>query len=393
MDIAVAYDCLPKIGGAHTWLYEVYRRWPSKVSFYTARPSSDEAQAASERGFDAAGHGSLEILRRGFPLDSMGLLDPTCLRQLANNVRDIRRVASGPVRIHSLRAFPEGFTSYAFARSTLRRTTLITYAHGEEILISRTSRQQAFMTKRVYAASDLIIVNSENTRRLVEEICPDARIACIHPGVDAASFKMPADDVATCREAWGWPSDTVVLCTVARMELRKNHAAVIRALATLRAEGVPVAYICGGDGAERSNLEALARERGVERWVRFVGAVSDREKRLIFAAADIHIMASIQVGPMIEGFGIVFVEAAAAGKPSICGRSGGQAEAVREGVTGLVVDGTNDGEVAASIRKLALDAGMRRSMGEAGLAWAARNDWAAVTTATREAVEALARST
>ena len=74
--------------------------------------------------------------------------------------------------------------------------------------------------------------------------------------------------------------------------------------------------------------------------MRFTGAVSDAEKKLIFAACDIHAMPSVQLGEMIEGFGIVFLEAAAAGKPSICGNIGGQAEAVLDGRTGLVVTAT-----------------------------------------------------
>lgn len=394
MDIVVTYDCLPKIGGAHTWLYEVYRRWASCVPFYTTMYSRDAATADEERAFDAGDHGSVRILRSAHGIEKLNLLDVKCLRQFAHNVISLRRIAGRDnIRLHSLRAFPEGFTAYLYSKLSLRATKLITYAHGEEIMISKTSRQLGFMTKRVYAASDLIIVNSENTRELVRSICPDAPIVCIHPGVESTAFKMPDQEVAACRQEWGWPVGTVVLCTVARMEARKNHVAVIRAVATLREEGLPVAYVCGGDGPERAGLERLARSLGMGGWVSFTGAVSERSKRLILAAADIHIMPSIRVGAMIEGFGIVFLEAAAAGKPSICGRSGGQAEAVQDGVTGIVVDGQDDSQICFALRRLAGDPGMRQSMGEAGLAWAAQNDWSIVTRITSEQIEALARAT
>ncbi len=100
--------------------------------------------------------------------------------------------------------------------------------------------------------------------------------------------------------------------------------------------------------------------------MRFTGAVSDAEKKLIFAACDIHAMPSVQLGEMIEGFGIVFLEAAAAGKPSICGNIGGQAEAVLDGRTGLVVDGADLDRVADALRSLVRDRALRQRLGRAG---------------------------
>jgi len=391
VDVVVTYDFLPQIGGAHTWLYEVYRRWDTAVQLYTAAYPQDPAVAARARKFDSEAHGALRIVRSAHVSETLSLLDPRCLRQFAHNVADLRRLRGpGHVRLHSLRAFPEGFTSYLYAKTSLRRSTLITYAHGEEIMIAKTSRQLGFMAQRVYSASDLVIVNSENTRGLVLDISPDAKIVCIHPGVASKSFAIGREEASSYRQSWCWPPEAVVLCTVARMEARKNHAAVIRAVSALRREGCPVAYVCGGDGPERPALEALARSLGVESWVRFPGPMPERDKQLIFCASDIHIMPSIQVGAMIEGFGIVFLEAAAAGKPSICGRSGGQAEAVKDGVTGIVVDGASEAEVCASIRRLAADSDLRRAMGEAGLSWAAQHDWGHGARLVREQVASLA---
>jgi phosphatidylinositol alpha-1,6-mannosyltransferase len=103
--------------------------------------------------------------------------------------------------------------------------------------------------------------------------------------------------------------------------------------------------------------------------------VSEDEKALILAAADIHVMPSVQVGPMIEGFGIVFLEAAAAGIPSIAGNTGGQPEAVLQGETGFVIDGTDLEQIKSAIRCLARDKELRLRMGRAGRCWAKKNDW------------------
>ena len=97
-------------------------------------------------------------------------------------------------------------------------------------------------------------------------------------------------------------------------------------------------------------------------------------------------MPSVQLGEMIEGFGIVFLEAAAAGKPSICGNIGGQAEAVLDGRTGLVVDGSEPG---ARRRRAAIAGAGRRAapaLGREGLAWAREHDWSGRVAKTLRAI-------
>ncbi len=375
-DVVVSFDFLPQIGGAHLWLYEVYRRWGSQVEVLTRQYSPAPAEAEAEREFDRGPHGALRIHRRARPVAAIDLLDPGCLRSFGSHVLAIGRLAGQPVtRVHALRAFPEGFAALLYKTLHPRSCRLITYAHGEEVLIARTSRQLKLMAKRVYAASNLVIANSENTRRVVKDLCPSAKVVCIHPGVDAAAFARDEGSGAAYRNQLPWPAGTVVVCTVARMEARKNQATVIRAIGDLRKQGLPIAYVCGGDGPERGRLERLATESGVREWVSFPGRMSESDKRQVHWAADIYAMPSVQVGEMIEGFGIVFLEAAASGLPSVCGNNGGQSEAVLDGSTGVMVDGSDHRAVAAAISKLARDPALRASMGRAGQEWAAQHDW------------------
>jgi phosphatidylinositol alpha-1,6-mannosyltransferase len=389
MDVLVSYDAPPKIGGAHMWMYEVYRRWPSPVRLLTARYDDDPGEAARERAFDAQTHGSLSIHRIAW-MQQIALLDPRSWAASLSQAAQIRRLGErGGTRVHAIRAFPEGFAALLFRLTRPRSSRLITYAHGEELLVARSSRLLTQMATHVFAHSDLVIVNSDNTRGLVRDFLPAANFICIHPGVDAAAFASRENAIRDYRVALGWPSGTVIVSTVARMEPRKNQAAVLRAIAHLRSSGVPLAYICAGDGEERVALEELARSLSLEPWVRFPGRVTDGEKRLIFSASDIHAMPSTQVGTMIEGFGIVFIEAAAAGIPSIAGKVGGQAEAVLHGETGLVVDGSDFEQLCAALMTLATDPGMRRRMGEAAREWATANDWDTIMRRTHAAVEAL----
>lgn len=389
-DLVISFDFPPEIGGAHKWLYEVYRRWPAQVDVLTHRyPLADDAAASALR-FDSVGHGSLRIFRQVGHYGDLSVLNP----RLAQVLWQCRRRAqdtshAGALRLHALRAFPEGFAGYVVQRTRRASTQLVTYAHGEELLVAQSSRQLMHMARLAYRHSSVVIANSENTRRAVLELVPEAKTAVIHPGVDCASFCGHADAARCLRSEFGWPASTVVVLTLGRMEPRKNHAGVMRAISQLRRKGLEIGYICAGTGPDRGALAALAQSLGMQPWVRFPGAVDERNKASWFAAADIFAMPSVRIGAMIEGFGIVFLEAAAAGVPVVCGNSGGQPEAVQDGVTGMVMDGTNVGEIERAIEALAVDTTRRTQMGDAAREWARQHDWEDIVRATVKTVGAV----
>lgn len=387
-NVVISQDFLPKIGGAHTWLYEAYKRWSSPVSVLTERYSQSAQIAESEREFDRGGHESIVIFREILPAEELSFFNPSCLKSYARELRSVRRLAgAGTVILHCLRAFPDGFGGALYKLLHPRSAMLVVYAHGEEVLIANTSGQLRSMAKSAYAAADLIIANSESTRRLVNGLYPNGKTVCVHPGVDPGSFRISPEQVAKYRAGLGWPSGTVILSTLARMEPRKNHRMGLEVLQKLRSEGVPLAFVCAGEGTERTALEDLATEKGLREWIRFPGAICEREKRLLLAASDIYAMPSIQVGEMIEGFGIVFLEAAAAGVPAVCGNTGGQAEAVRDRQTGIVVNGEDLQEVAAAVRQLATNPGLRLDMGNRGRQWANEHGWDQVVERTKKAIQ------
>jgi phosphatidylinositol alpha-1,6-mannosyltransferase len=390
VDIVVSQDFFPMIGGAHHWLYETYRRWPTPVSLVARDFDGGPAEIEAQKRFDADDHGSLRIVRTRNVIDEIDLLGGDCRRRFGRLAAEIGALRAGaPATLHCLRAFPEGFAGLL---AKLRRpfsTRLVVFAHGEEMLIAAASRQLKLMAAAVYRFADLVIANSQNTIRLLKEICPSVKAVCVHPGVDVAKFSA-AEGVAALRARWGWPDGTVVVSTIARMEPRKNQAAVIRAVAALRREGMPIACVCGGDGEERGNLERLVRELGVEPWVYFAGRMSEQEKVQTYLACDFFAMPSVRVGSLLEGFGIVFMEAAAAGKPAISGCEGGQPEAVVDGVTGLVVDGADGRAVQDAIARLARDRVLREKMGSAAAQRVRAFDWPEVSRAVFMSVQDVA---
>jgi phosphatidylinositol alpha-1,6-mannosyltransferase len=132
-----------------------------------------------------------------------------------------------------------------------------------------------------------------------------------------------------------------------------------------------------GAGRDRARLDARVRDTGAP--VRMLGEVSDDELPRLYGVADVFVMACRDrwLGLEQEGFGIVFLEAAACGVAQVAGRSGGAGEAVVHGETGLVVEDPRDsGQVASALRRLLTDDALRRRMGraarrrvETGFAW------------------------
>jgi phosphatidylinositol alpha-1,6-mannosyltransferase len=159
----------------------------------------------------------------------------------------------------------------------------------------------------------------------------------------------------------------VVLC-VGRLVERKGQDVLIRSLPQVAAAVPEVLCVLAGSGADRSRLEELARDLGVADRVCFLGFVPETELPGCYAAADVFAMPSryLPSAGDVEGFGIVFLEANAAGVPVVGGRSGGVEEAVRDGYTGLLVDPEDPAAVAGALTRLLQDEGLRRQLGAQG---------------------------
>jgi phosphatidylinositol alpha-1,6-mannosyltransferase len=169
------------------------------------------------------------------------------------------------------------------------------------------------------------------------------------------------------RARYARPDDLVVM-TVGRLQRRKGHDVAIAAIARLAGTHPHVRYVIAGDGEERPRLERLTADLGLGGRVCFAGEVASAELPRYFAACDIFLMPNRVDGADFEGFGLVFLEAAAAGKPVIAGRSGGAPEAVEEGRTALLVDPESAEGVAAALARLAGSASERDALGRAGRA-------------------------
>ncbi len=182
----------------------------------------------------------------------------------------------------------------------------------------------------------------------------------VHNGIDEG-IVLSERDVRRRMEA---KRGKVVCITVSRIDPRKNHETVLKALALL-SDSVRrgILYKILGSGEYRSKLEACIRSMGLENQVIFMGEVSEKKKLDELDAADIFIMPSRQVRGTVEGLGISFLEAGARGLPLIGGRHGGVPEVIRDGANGFLVDPDDSAGIARVLERLNENPSLREEMG------------------------------
>lgn len=265
------------------------------------------------------------------------------------------------------RGLPEGLIARWVGRMT--GWPYLCLAHGEELLACGSSGQLRRMLTWAYRGALGVVCNSRNTARLVGRLgIPEDRALVSHPGVEVrpGDREQPAFD----------DSPPLRLLTVGRLDKRKNHRAVLLAMHRLLQEGWDLRYTIIGRGPEWAVLQGLVMELGLSGKVEWNTHASDEDVRDAYRQADVFVMPSISTATDIEGFGIVYIEAALAGLPSIGGRCGGVAEAVLDGQTGLLADGTDLDDVVRAIRRLLENPALRQRLGKTGWQRAVQEfDW------------------
>ncbi|MGH7859261.1 MAG: glycosyltransferase, partial [Candidatus Binatia bacterium] len=269
--------------------------------------------------------------------------------------------------VHAGKVLPEGIAA-RFVRK-LTGVPYIVYTHGEELTVvaSNPAYKRHFDRLRtVYNDAAAVIANSGFTRdELVRFGVEPERIVCITPGVDPSFFSPGPKDPEILRN-YGLEGKTVLL-SVGRLQKRKGHDFVLRALPRVLAEHPELVYVIVSDGEERGYLEELARQLGIEESVRFVGEVPFDALPRWYHTCDLFILANRRMeNGDVEGFGIVFLEASSCAKPVIAGDSGGTADAVRESFNGLRIDASDPPNISAAILRLLRDPDLRRRLGENG---------------------------
>jgi phosphatidyl-myo-inositol dimannoside synthase len=349
--LLVTNDFPPKDGGIQVYLWELWSRLaPDSFTVLTAASHRDA------REFDE------RQVSRGFRIERTRapVLLPT--PDLAARVRTLAgEIGARLVVIDP--ALPLGLMGPWLG---------LPYAvvvHGAEVVIPGRLPVSREILRGVISRASLAICAGEYPAEAVRRIC-GARapaVAVIPPGVDTSRFH-PLDDAerAKARGSLGLPTEGPLVTSVSRLVPRKGMDVVIEAVAGLTGTFSDLTLAIGGEGREAGRLGRIATSTGAP--VHLLGRVADSALPDLYGSADVFVMACRDrwFGLEQEGFGIVFLEAAACGVPQVAGRSGGSVDAVVDGETGIVVEDPSDaGDVAAALRPLLSQPDLRRSMGEA----------------------------
>ncbi|MER6712967.1 glycosyltransferase family 4 protein [Streptomyces sp. NPDC000877] len=358
--LVVTNDFPPRQGGIETFVHAMTARFPAdRVVVYTSGTPGD-------RAYDA---------RLPFPVvrDRTHMLLPT--RRVTARAAELAH-AHDCDSVWFGAAAPLGLMAGELRRRTdVRR--LVATTHGHEVWWARTPGARALL-RRIGAGVDSVTYLGAYTRaRIAAAVGPEAaaRMRRLAPGVDADVFQGSEAAGARVRERYGLGDRPVVLCA-ARLVPRKGQDTLIRALRRVRRSVPGAVLLLVGDGPYARALHRLAVRERVADAVVFAGGHPHEDMPGFYAAAQVFAMPcrTRRAGLEVEGLGIVFLEASAAGLPVVVGDSGGAPDTVRDGETGYLVDGHDVRALADRLALLLGRAELARDMGRKGRAWV-RREW------------------
>ncbi|HEY8094114.1 MAG TPA: glycosyltransferase family 4 protein [Acidimicrobiales bacterium] len=344
--LLVTNDFPPKIGGIQSYLWELWRRLPSDSFAVLTSPYSGAEEWDRRQPF---------LVRR--------VREPVLLPHpiMVNRVEAMAAELGAELVVLDP-ALPVGLIGpslelpYDVVLHGAEVTVPGRLPGGRPLLAHVLRRARRVITAGGYPAAE----GERAAERALD-------VVVVPPGVDVERFHpLDAGPRAAARARFGISPDVPLVVSVSRLVPRKGFDTLIRAAGRLRAAVPDLVVAIAGSGRDEARLRRLATEVGAS--VTFLGRVPDEDLPSLYACADVFAMLcrSRWGGLEQEGFGIVFLEAAACGVPQVAGASGGAAEAVRDGETGLVIDPPEDVEaVAAALASLLSDDALRARLGAA----------------------------
>ncbi len=347
--LLVTNDFPPKIGGIQSLLWEWWRRLPADQFAVLTSPYKGAREWDAEQPF------RVERIR-----ESVLLPHPLMAKRINDLARDF-----GAEFVVLDPAVPLGIIG---PNLDLPYAVVL---HGAEVTVpGRIPGSQQVLGRVLRRATHCIAAGQYPAREAERAAGRALPTTVVAPGVDTARFRVLDEaERRAARERFGIAPDAELIVGVSRLVPRKGFDTAIAAVARLARARPNLELVIAGAGRDEGRLARLARDRGAP--VRFLGRVSFDDLPLLYGCADVFAMLCRNrwFGLEQEGFGIVFLEAAACGVPQVAGASGGAAEAVEDGRTGVVVGDPDDvDEVVAAFERLLDDDTGRRAMGVAARA-------------------------
>ena len=345
--LLVTNDFPPRVGGIQRTLEALWRELPpDRIGVFC--PDWDDAAA-----YDAGA--PFRVFRQ-----PERFLWPT--PQIADRIEAAARVMGAEVLLFGA-TYPLALLG---PRLAARGLPYLSAAHGFEYWLSIAPGTHALMRHATSRATRVPVLCSAFIARTVRTAVPrSVPVSVLYPGADVTRFRpdLATDDI---REALGVGARPLVVC-VSRLVPRKGQDTLIRAMPAIRRRVPDAALAIVGGGPSEDRLRAMAADLPAGT-VAFSGQVAEDDLPRYYAAGDVFAMpCRTRLGGLeVEGWGNVFIEAAACGKPVVVGDSGGARESLVDGETGILVDGTRVTSVADALGDLLADPERAKAMGAAG---------------------------
>ena len=356
----VTNDFGPRAGGIETFVIGLIERRPfgQTIVYTSAQSGSEDYDKAWKTDY------GVTVIR-----DRASILLPT--PRVARNLSRIIKQSNIQVAAFGAAA-PLGLLSASMKRAGIRKTVALT--HGHEVWWAKVFPFTLAM-RRIGSTIDSLTFLGEFTQRAISHSLSKTaaqQMVKIAPGIDVDHF-CPQDSTALRKKLK--LENKQVIVSVGRLVHRKGQDHLIQALPQIL-KSVPDAHILMvGQGPYLPHLKKLVARHNLNDHVSFIGRIQYAQLPQYICAGDIFAMPSRSrfFGLEVEGLGIVYLEASACGLPVIAGSSGGAPDAVLDGVTGFVVDGENNEEIAAAAIRLLNDVDGAKAMGTAGREWIIEN--------------------
>ena len=354
--LCITNDFGPRAGGIETFVIGLIQRVPhARVIVYTS--AQDNSESYDRKWLDDFG---IEVIR-----DNAKILLPTpgvayCVKAIVRE-RNISTVFFGA-------AAPLGLLSRGLRKAGVQHIVALT--HGHEVWWSKVWPFTLAMKSISRQVNHLTYLGEFTRSAIANSVTKEAAqsMVKIAPGIDTDHFSP--QDARELRNELGLTEKKVIV-SVGRLVHRKGQDVLIEAMPAI-IKDVPEAHILMiGEGPYRGYLETRAKSLGIEDKITFIGRIQYADLPRYICVGDLFVMPSRSrlAGLEVEGLGIVYLEASACGLPVIAGDSGGAPDAVLDGETGLVVDGTKKADVAAAVVELLLDPDRSKAMGIRGRQW------------------------
>ena len=352
----VTNDFGPRAGGIETFVIGLIERRPfGSTIVYTS--AQDDSELYDKKWREDFG---VTVIR-----DRAKILLPT--PRVASNLARIIKKERIEVAAFGAAA-PLGMLSASMKRAGVKKTVALT--HGHEVWWAKVFPFSLAM-RRIGSTVDVLTYLGEFTQKAISQalsVKAAERMVKIAPGIDVDHFSPQDSSQLRCELNL---EKKKIIVSVGRLVHRKGQDHLIQSMPEVLKQVPDAHLLMVGKGPYLEHLAKLVAVNKLESHVSFIGRIQYAELPKYICAGDVFAMPSRArlAGLEVEGLGIVYLEASACGLPVVAGSSGGAPDAVINGDTGVVVDGTNNYEIAQALITLLKDSKKSKEMGATGRQW------------------------